>query len=164
MDNAKNNTMMIKSLMGIFHSHDIPFDTKEQQVFCFPHTTNICTGHIISSLTSALHNQEPSDNHTHSGDQTYEQALACNPIAVAHAAIHGIWVSGACQEAFVAVIRDGNKYGCFKDPLTGNTIILRLLQLLQDVPTQWDSVYYMIHWFSYLHPLLTHSNRLSIIF
>lgn len=147
MDNAKNNTMMMKSLKGLFHSHDIPFDAKEQQVFCFPHTTNICTGHIISSLTLAPHDQEPSNNHTHSGEQTYEQALTCNPISVACVAIHAIWVSGAHWEAFVAVIRDGNKDSHLKDPLTSNTIALRLLQLLWDVPTQWDSVYYMICWF-----------------
>ena len=83
----------------------------------------------------------------HSGEQTYEQALTCNPIAVACVAIHAIWVSGAHWEVFVAVIRDGNKDSHLKDPLTSNTIVLRLLQLLWDVPTQWDSVYYMICWF-----------------
>ena len=165
----------MKSLKGLFHSCDIPFDAKEQQVFYFLHMTNICTGHVISSLTSAPHNQEPSNNHSHSGEQTYEQALACDPIAVACVAIHAIWVSSDDWEAFAAVIRDGNKDSCFKDPLTGNTIVLRPLQLLQDVPTQWDSIYYMICQFHYLHlasgyinnlmfSLLIYSNRLSIIF
>lgn len=152
MDNADNNTTMMRSLEGLLHKRDIDtFYAKERQVFCFPHTTNVCTRHVVSSLSSSPLDLEPRDGHIASGGtQTYEQALARDPIAMARAAICVIRVSGACREAFTAVIRDGNNDGRFNDPLTGNTIQLKPLQLLRDVPTRWDSVYYMIHRFRYL--------------
>ena len=70
------------------------FDAKEHQVFCFPHTMNICTGHIMSSLSSSPIDREPHKNHVVPGEQMYEQALARDPIAMARAAIRAIWVSG----------------------------------------------------------------------
>ena len=95
MDNAKNNTTMMKSLEGLLHKRDLDtFDAKECQVFCFPHTTNICTGHVMSSLSSSPIDREPHENHVVPGEQTYEQALARDPIAMARAAIWAIWVSG----------------------------------------------------------------------
>ena len=43
------------------------------------------------------------------------------------------------------------------------TEIMRIspLQLLRDVPSRWDSVYYMIHHFRYLHPV---SGRVNLTF
>ena len=109
MDNAENNTTMMKSLEGLQHKCDLDtFDAKEHQVLCFPHTTNICTGHVMSSLSSSPNDREPNENHIVPREQMYQQALACDPIAMAQAAIQDIWVSGACREAFAAVIRDGN--------------------------------------------------------
>ena len=96
--------------------------------------------------------QEPPNNHVPSTTQTYKQAVARNPITMAHAAICVIRISGACQEAFTKVIEEGNKDGWFKD-FAGNSIKLKQLQLLHDVPTCWDSVYYMIQHFWYLHPV-----------
>lgn len=146
MDNAENNTTMMRSLEGLFRQREIDFDAKERQVFCFPHTTNVCTGHVVTSLSSSPIDVEPHDDHIVSGrPQTYEQALARDPIAMARAAIRAIRVSGARREAFAAVINDGNKDGRFKDPITGNVVQLKPLQLLRDVPTRWDSVYYMIN-------------------
>jgi hypothetical protein len=150
MDNAENNTTMMKSLEELFHQRDLEFDAKERQVFCFPHTTNICTGHVLSSLTSFGIDSEPRDDHVVSGRQTYAQAVARDPIAMARAAIRAIRVSSARRDAFLAVIKDGNKDGRFKDPNTKNTIQLKPLQLLRDIPTRWDSVYYMINRFRYL--------------
>ena len=154
MDNAKNNTTMMKSLEGLLHKHDLnTFDAKECQVFCFPHTTNICTGNVVSSISSSPNDREPNNNYIVPGEQTYQQALACDPIAMAWAAIQAIWVSRACREAFAAVIRGGNIDGWFKNLDTGTIMMISLLQILQDVPTRWDSVYYMIHYFWYLHPV-----------
>ena len=88
MDNAENNTTMMKSLEGLLHKCDLnTFDAKERQVFCFPHTTNICTGHVVSSLSSSPIDREPHENHIVPGEQTYEEALAHDPIAMARAAI-----------------------------------------------------------------------------
>ena len=110
--------------------------------------TNICTGHVLLSLSSSHFDREPQENHSVPREQTYGQALACDPIAMARAAIR---VSGAHREAFAAVIRDGNMDGCFRDPEISAIMRINPLQLLQDVPTRWDSVYYMICRFRYLH-------------
>ena len=131
MDNAKNNTTMMKSLEGLLHKRNLDtFDAKERQVFCFPHMTNICTGHVVSSLSSSPNNREPNENHIVPGEQMYQQALACDPIAMARAAIRAIWVSSARREAFAAVIRDGNIDGWFKNPDTGAVMTISPLQLL----------------------------------
>ena len=145
--NAENNTKMIEELENLFHKRELfDFVTKEHQVHCFPHTVNISTGHVVKALTSAPNEQEPPNNHVPSTTQTYEQAVARNPITMAHAAICVIHILGACQEAFTKVIEEGNKDGRFKD-FAGNSIKLKQLQLLHDVPTCWDSVYYMIQHF-----------------
>ena len=152
MDNAENNTTMMKSFEGLLHKCDLDtFDTKEHQFFCFPHTTNICTGHIVSSLNSSPINRKPNENHIVPREQMYSQALAHDPIAMAWAAIQAIRVSSAHRDAFTAVIRDGNMDGWFKNPDTGVIMRISPLQLLWDVPSRWDSVYYMIGRFWYLH-------------
>ena len=148
MDNAENNTTTMKSLEGLLHKCDLnTFDAKEHQVFCFPHTMNICTGHVMSSLSSSPIDREPHENHIVPREQTYEQALAHDPITMAWAAIQ---VSGAHRDAFTAVIRDGNMDGQFKNPDTGAIMMISPLQLLRDVPTRWDLGYYMICHFQYL--------------
>ena len=122
---------------------------------------NICTGHVVSSLNSSPIDREPHKNHVVPREQTYEQALARDPIAMAWAAIRAIWVSGARRDAFTAVIRDGNMDRRFKNPDTGTIMRISPLQLLRDVPSRWDSVYYMIHRFWYLRPV---SGRVDLTF
>ena len=122
---------------------------------------NICTGHVVSSLNSSPIDREPHKNHVVPREQTYEQALARDPIAMAWAAIRAIWVSGARRDAFTAVIRDGNMDRRFKNPDTGTIMRISPLQLLRDVPSRWDSVYYMIHCFWYLHLV---SGRVNLTF
>ena len=152
----------MKNLEGLLHKCDLDtFDAKEHQIFCFPHTANICTGHIMSSLSSSPIDREPHENHIVPREQMYEQAFACDPIAMAWAAIWAIRVSGAHRDAFTAVIRDGNMDGRFKDPDTGTIMRISPLQLLWDVPSRWDSVYYMICCFWYLHLV---SGRVNLTF
>ena len=159
MDNAENNTTMMKSLKGLLHMCDLDaFDAKEHQIFCFPHTMNVCTGHIVLSLSLSPINREPHENHIVPREQMYEQALACDPIAMARAAIR---VSGARRDAFTAVIRDGNMDRQFKNPDTGMIMRISPLKLLWDVPSRWDSVYYMIHRFQYLRLV---SGRVNLTF
>ena len=131
MDNAENNTMMMKNLEGLLYKHDLnTFDAKEHQVFCFPHTTNICTGHVVLSLSLSPNNRELEESHIVPTQQMYQQALAHDPFAMAQAAIRAIWVSGAHREAFGAVIRDSNIDRSFKNPDTGAIMMISPLQLL----------------------------------
>ena len=49
----------------------------------------------------------------------------------------------------------------FKNPDNGVIMRISPLQLLRDVPSRWDSVYYMIHHFRYLCPV---SGRVNLTF
>ena len=112
MNNTENNTTMMKSLKGLLYMCNLnTFDAKKCQIFCFPHTTNICTGHIVSSLSSSPIDREPNENHIIPREQMYEQAIAHDPIAIACTAIQTIQLSSAHRDAFTAVIRDGNMDG-----------------------------------------------------
>lgn len=143
---------MMKELEKLFHKRDLPyFLAAERQVFCFPHTVNISTGHVVKALTSAPHEQEPAEDHVPASGQTYAQAVARDPIAMARAAIRAIRSSGGRREAFANVIIDGNRDGRFI--VEGEVVQLKSLQLLRDVPTRWDSVFYMIRRFRYLRPV-----------
>ena len=74
--------------------HDLDtFNTKGCQILCFPHTTNICTGHVVSSLSSSPIDRELNEDHVVSIGQMYKQALACDPIPMAQAVIQAIQVT-----------------------------------------------------------------------
>jgi hypothetical protein len=105
------------------------------------------------------------------GAQNYEQACACNPIALCHGAICAIHASGQCLDYFAELICDGNEKGWFTAPANPDKIIkVPQLQLLCDVRTCWDSIYFMIHWCHAMCPVCgvqlyiyraTHRNQLG---
>lgn len=88
-------------------------------------------------------------------EETFEMALARDPISLARSIIRSIRASGKRREMFDTLIKDGNEkgwYGC----------IVPLLQLLQDVKTRWDSVFYMIQRLRLLRPVSPSSLNLYI--
>jgi len=78
--------------------------------------------------------------------QTYQQARACDPIALGHHIVSGIWASGQRHE-FEAVIDDGNLHGHWEEQIqlweVEGKVQVPKLQLLCDFDTHWDSVYAM---------------------
>ena len=77
--------------------------------------------------------------------QTYEEALACDPIALCCSTVCAIRASGKRRNHFNEIICDGNAKGWFRDPKDPEQVIqLKQCELLRDVRTRWDSLYQMI--------------------
>jgi len=62
-------------------------------------------------------------------------------------------VSDKRREAFDEVVRDGNRKGWFKAGQPPKAVLLKELQLLRDVRTQWDSVYLMLNRLREMRPV-----------
>ncbi|KIK13197.1 hypothetical protein PISMIDRAFT_80816, partial [Pisolithus microcarpus 441] len=92
LDNAENNDTFMDELGKLLKQCNIPFDHEDQQIRCFPHIINICTGHVIKKITdinlaeiacawALAVCQDLNDR------QTYKEALAHDLIALGHAII-----------------------------------------------------------------------------
>jgi hypothetical protein len=138
---------------------DITFDYEDNHIMCFPHVINICSTHVIKEFTNVdlvddSEEFDPSLALRDLGAQTYEQACACDPIALCHGAICAICASGQHLDYFAELIRNGNEKGWFLAPANPDKIIkVPQLQLLCDVKTHWDSIYFMIRQCRAMHPV-----------
>jgi hypothetical protein len=131
----------------------IEFDALDRKVMCFPHVVNLSSGRVIEGLTKVLE-EYPEDWEPPaliSTKQSYADAVARDPIALGRAVVRAIRASGSRREAFDDVIKTGNAKNWFKDG--GETIQVKPLQLLRDVSTRWDSVYYMINRLREMRPV-----------
>jgi hypothetical protein len=68
-------------------AQDIVFDHEDNHIMCFPHVINICSTHVIKEFTNVdlvddLEEFDPSLAPRDPGAQMYEQAGACDPIAM----------------------------------------------------------------------------------
>jgi hypothetical protein len=122
---------------------------------CLPHVINICCGHVIREFTDEelIEDSEDlddsiicSETETSSLPQTYEEATKCDPIALGHSIVRVIRSSRQRRDAFQELILTGNEKLWFKVKKGPRSIEVQLekLQLLRDVRTRWDSVYYML--------------------
>jgi len=124
---------------------------------CFPHVVNICCQHIIKEFT----NIELADieeirlttlpNLTNT--PSYEDAVKRDPVACGRNVVRILQSSGQRRDAFNDIIKDGNTKGWFRVGDPPQVIQLRPLQLLHDVKTRWDSVYFMIRRLRELRPV-----------
>lgn len=153
LDNTENNKTMLAEVEELLHRHELDhkFSAVDHTVNCFPHVVNISTGHVLKALTNKdlLIN---SDGNWLEGTefpgavptwQTYEEAVKCDPIALARTAVRVIWALEQCHDAFCEVIKDGNVKGWFK--VNSQRVNIPIKELLHDVATRWDSVYDMLH-------------------
>ena len=144
-------------------AREIGFDARDRKIMCFPHVLNLSSGRVIERLTKVLEDipedwEPPPLVHV---NQSYADAVARDPIALGRAVVRAIRASGARREAFDDVIQNGNAKHWFKD---GETIIeVKSLQLLRDVSTRWDSVYYMINRLREMRPV-SHFNHVRFCY
>ena len=146
MDNASNNTTFMACLATELGLREICFDPTDRQIACFEHVVNLCSGRVAD--VGGVQDCEDEPCSSDSGTTP----IASSPIGLARAAVRAIRGSGLRREAFNEVIDNGNKKGWFKGP-DGKLITLKKLQLLRDVKTRWDSVYYMISRLRQLRPV-----------
>jgi hypothetical protein len=132
----------------LLSARDIQFDHVDRQIMCFPHVINICCTHVISSFTDvdlvdALDELEALVPHT-SDRQSLEDAVARDPIALGRTIVRILRASGQRRDDFDELIRDGNEKGWFRVGNPAQVVQLAEQQLLHDVRTRWDSIYFMI--------------------
>ena len=123
---------------------------------CFLHIINVCCQHVITSLTNtdmANPAQEFVAVHPpgHPNQQTFEEAVRWDPMALGCNIVQVLRNSGQRCNHFNDTVRDGNKKGWFQAGDPPKPIQLPQVQLLRDVVTRWDSVYYMVRRLHEMH-------------
>jgi hypothetical protein len=84
-------------------------------------------------------------------EQTFEEAVKRDPIALARVVVGAIRASGQRREHFNRIILDGNANDYF---VVGEQVVkIPSLQLLRDVKTRWDSIYYMVQRLRIMRPV-----------
>jgi hypothetical protein len=123
---------------------------------CFAHVINICCQHILAKFTNVnlIDNTGVAELPSTANEQSFEDAVSSDPIARGQNIVRIMWSSGQHRDKFNEVIIDGNAKGWF---VVGNKVIkLPSLQLLCDVQTRWDSVYFMIRRLRGMRPVSQH--------
>jgi len=137
LDNASNNGTMMEELKMMLTERDIVFDAEDRKIMCFAHVVDLCSGRVIRAASDGV--EPENDSSSSDGDTT-----ASNPIALARVVVWVIRGSGSRRDAFNEVIIRGNAKGWFKQGKPSRIIQVKLLQLLRDVRTRWDSVHHML--------------------
>jgi hypothetical protein len=75
-----------------------------------------------------------------------------DPIALGRVVVRAVRASGQRRDHFLSVIRDGNLNKHFLLP-NGVEIVVPELQLLRDVKTRWDSIFFMISRLRIMRPV-----------
>lgn len=124
---------------------------------CFPHIINICCQHITAEFTDAkLAELDTHFNvaapHVDPDTQTFQEGVQRDPIALGRVVVRTIRASGQRREHFKNVIREGNtqKHFFIGDRVE---IIVPELELLRDVRTRWDSIFFMISRLRVMRPV-----------
>ena len=116
MDNLETNTKAMEELAKLLNTREIPFDTNDQRVMCFPHIINIICQHVIAKMSCS----EPPEHDNDDGDDekqtnvdnnlnanTRQAAYARDPIARCRKIIVAIHSSGQHCEKFESWIKTG---------------------------------------------------------
>ena len=115
---------------------------------CLPHILNICSKHVVEEYIDADF-AGVSDAWVNAlGDvinkDKYTEALQHDLVVLGHDIVQIIRSSSLCCEGFTNAIVTGNQMSWFTNK-EGQPIHLPILELLHDVKSCWDSIYYMIN-------------------
>jgi hypothetical protein len=159
LDNAANNETMMYELQRRLQEREIVFDAADRKVMCYAHIVNLSSGRVIAGLTKVAIDSDadwsgPPLPYSPT-EQTYDEAIARDPISLGRTVVRIIRASGTRRDAFDDVVATGNTKGWFKQgrPPNEKTVRLKQLQLLRDVRTRWDSVYYMLNRLREMRPV-----------
>lgn len=125
--------------------------------------TNICCDHVIAKITdtqlidaaTAFVDSIPRSN---PDQQTFEDACKRDPIALGRDVVRALRASGQRREHLDTIIDNGNKDGFFFVGASTTPVQVQHLQLLRDVKTRWDSIYYMIRRLRLMRPVCNNSS------
>jgi len=125
----------MESLARKLEARDISFDAADRQIMCFAHVIDLASGRVIRAVE---------------GDNTSETS---NPIGLGHTVVRSIRASGLRRDSFDEVVKNGNAKNWFKSGTPPEVIKIQPLQLLRQVRTRWDSVYYMVNRLREMRPV-----------
>src|SRR5271168_1289096 len=90
MDNLNMNDAMMKKIAELLGDREIPFDTQDSRVMCFPHIVNIAVQYVLAKMSSAPVISDDEDLGGSTDEdlsaeqrgrmQTFESACAADPI------------------------------------------------------------------------------------
>jgi hypothetical protein len=162
LDNASNNGTFMEEMEHLLHLRDIDFDHLDRRIMCFLHIINICCQHILSEFTNVnlVDTTGVAELPSSANEQSYKEAVGSDPIARGRNIVRVLRGSGQRRDRFNEVIDDGNAKEWF---VVGNQVVmLPRLQLLRDVRTRWDSVYFMIRRLRQMRPVSQYYYLVSI--
>jgi len=145
LDNAKNNTKMMEELETLFISATLTLTPRNNIFIVFP------TWSISAQVTLSRPSHQTPLIWSH-WTTTYPQHHNWLKTLL-HTILLSWLVQPSCHLLIHHLSRSLSKNHHWRKsrwPM-GSQTTLKQLQLLQDVPTWWDSVYYMINHFRYLH-------------
>ena len=158
LDNASNNTTFMEELATLLRARDIDFDPIDRRIMCFPHIINICCQHVIADFTNA-DLAEASTEFVAAlppdlpDRQTFEEAVKRDPVALGRNIVRVLRSSGQRRDLFDDIVQDGNVKGWFQAGTPPEHIQLPLVQLLRDMITRWDTVFYMVRRLREMRPV-----------
>lgn len=135
----------MRYLENLLADRDIKFDAKDNRIMCFPHIINICTQHVIKKFTDPDLFDDDEDPEDLDLERFLDLPSSGSPsttkdiIASVRYFIRYVRASGIRREEFQKIIATGNASG-WAPKLPQN-------QLLHDVKTRWDSLYFMLRRF-----------------
>ena len=153
---------------NLLWAHNIDFDPIDRRVMCFPHIVNICCQHLIANFT----NIDLAETATEfvaalppglPDRKTFKEAVKRDPMALGRDIVCVLWNSGQRRDLFDDIIQDGNEKGWFEVGDPPVPVQLRPVQLLHDMITRWDTVYYMVRCLHEMRPVSQLDFSLNLI-
>ena len=146
MDNTANNITAMRELSSLLKDCEIQFNLVDCCVPCFPHILNICITHTVKNymkadFTTVTEMWVGALDNTVVDKAKYLEALAKDPVALGCDIIRIIRSSSQCRKGFRDTIINGNANQWY----TGHPTQVPVIELLRDVRTRWDSIYFMIN-------------------
>lgn len=138
----------MQELSRLLAERGIEFDAVDRRIMCFPHILNICAKHVTDEYADADFSQVSQAWVDALGNiidkDAYIEAVRHDPISLGRDIVQVIRASSLRRESFHATLTTGNQMNWFTDD-DGNPATLPILELLRDVKTRWDSIYFMIN-------------------
>ena len=139
----------MEELAALLQARDIEFDPVDRRIMCFPHVINICCQHVIADFTnadmaSAVEDFVSAFPPGRPDQQTFEEAVKRDPVALGRNIVRVFRNSGQRRDSFNETVHDGNEKGWFEAGDPPRPVLVPQTQLLRDIVTRWDSVYYMV--------------------
>jgi len=158
LDGASNNGTFMQELATLLQAREIDFDPLDRRIMCFPHVINICCQHVIANFTN-IELAEAAEEFVAvlppglSDRQTFEEAVKRDPVALGRNIMRVLRNSGQRCDLFDDIVGNGNEKGWFQAGNPPRPIQLPLVQLLRDVATRWDTIYYMVRRLCEMRPV-----------